>query len=176
MPFCKLQTRTQKTATINHCHCSLIFLDVVIGDWLSRHAYPTQIRKLVIIDWDVHHGNGTQNIFYSSSQVLYFSIHRYQGGAFYPHTGKEDEVGTEAGVGYNVNIPLNSIRLGDEQYIKAFEQIIIPITEEYEPDLIMVSAGFDCAQGSYNKDLLYCYVSIYGIMLLILYVFFICFV
>ena len=71
--------------------------------------------KVLIVDWDVHHGNGTQRMFYDSNQILYFSIHRSQ---FYPYTGKFDECGRRNGLGYNVNVPIPGPNLGDPEYVQ----------------------------------------------------------
>jgi acetoin utilization deacetylase AcuC-like enzyme len=91
------------------------------------------------VDWDVHHGNGTQNSFYEDPRVLYFSTHRY---GFYPGTGAATEVGRGRGEGFNVNVPL-SPGANDPEYGIIFDMILKPIALEYQPQLILVSAGFD---------------------------------
>jgi acetoin utilization deacetylase AcuC-like enzyme len=91
------------------------------------------------VDWDVHHGNGTQNSFYEDPRALYFSTHRY---GFYPGTGGAAEVGRGRGEGFTVNVPL-SPGAGDTEYGIIFERILKPIALEYQPQLILVSAGFD---------------------------------
>ncbi len=96
--------------------------------------------KVAIVDWDVHHGNGTQEIFYSSRDVLYCSVHQT---SLFPGTGMPDETGAGDGKGFTLNIPLpagSTIR----EYRAAFEQVIIPGLEKYKPDIIIVSAGQDC--------------------------------
>ena len=115
-----------------------LFNNVAIG---ARYAIQNfGLQRILIVDWDVHHGNGTQNSFYEDSQVLYFSTHRY--GFFYPGTGAATEVGKGKGEGFNVNVPL-SPGCGDVEYERVFEAILKPIVLEYRPQLILVSAGFD---------------------------------
>ena len=97
-------------------------------------------ERVMILDWDAHHGNGTQNIFYASSDVLFVDTHR--AAPFYPGSGLLEEVGAGLGEGTTVNIPLPG-NTGDQGMLKAFEDIIVPATEWYQPDLILVSAGFD---------------------------------
>jgi acetoin utilization deacetylase AcuC-like enzyme len=98
------------------------------------------LDRVLIVDWDVHHGNGTQHSFYEDPKVLYFSVHRY--GFFYPGTGAATEVGKGEGEGYTVNAPL-STGGGDPEYGVIFDKILRPIALEYKPQLILVSAGFD---------------------------------
>jgi acetoin utilization deacetylase AcuC-like enzyme len=95
--------------------------------------------RVAIIDWDVHHGNGTQHIFYDSDRVLYCSVHR---APFYPGTGRIDETGTGAGEGCTVNVPLPP-GSGTDGYREVFEGVIIPATAQFDPDLILISAGQD---------------------------------
>lgn len=101
-------------------------------------------RRVLIVDWDVHHGNGTQECFYEDSRVLYISLHR--GGNFYPGTGKTMEIGKGEGVGFNINIAWPSGGFGDADYLAAFESVVVPVASEFDPDLILVSAGFDSAR------------------------------
>jgi acetoin utilization deacetylase AcuC-like enzyme len=115
-----------------------LFNNVAIGAKYAIQHFSLQ--KVMIVDWDVHHGNGTQNSFYEDPQVLYFSTHRY--GFFYPGTGAVTEVGKGKGEGFNINVPL-STRTGDAEYGNIFEKILKPIALEYKPQLILVSAGFD---------------------------------
>ena len=107
------------------------------------------LKRVLIVDWDVHHGNGIQNIFYDDPNVLYISIHRYDNGTFFP--GRPDAgadfVGSERGEGFNVNIPWNGSGMGDTEYALAFYNIVLPIAYEFNPDLVLVSAGFDAARG-----------------------------
>lgn len=107
------------------------------------------LKRVLIVDWDVHHGNGIQNIFYNSSNVLYISLHRYDHGTFFPARpdANVNFVGSGQGEGYNVNIPWNGPRMGDTEYALAFYNIVLPIAYEYNPELVLVSAGFDAARG-----------------------------
>ena len=117
------------------------FNNVAIG---ARYALRSfSLQRILIVDWDVHHGNGTQNSFYEDPQVLYFSAHRY--GFFYPGTGGAKEVGKGKGEGFTVNAPL-STGAGDADYANIFEKFLKPIALEYQPQLILVSAGFDTHQ------------------------------
>ncbi|XP_041975577.1 histone deacetylase 6 isoform X2 [Aricia agestis] len=106
-------------------------------------------RRVLLLDWDVHHGNGTQRLTYNDPKILYMSIHRYDNGTFFPSSTEADHsaVGEGAGRGYNVNIPWNKRGMGDAEYMAAFTQIVLPIAYEYSPDLVIVSAGFDAAVG-----------------------------
>jgi len=96
-------------------------------------------KRVAIIDWDLHHGNGTQHSFYTRSDVLYMSTHQYP---YYPGTGANYEMGEGEGEGFTVNVPLSSNH-GDAEYIAIFEEIFKPIILEYAPDIILLSAGFD---------------------------------
>jgi len=97
------------------------------------------INRILIIDFDVHHGNGTQDTFYADPHVLYFSTHEYP---FYPGTGSIDETGARDGEGFNVNVPLLA-GWGDDEYQAVFEDILAPVAKRFEPQLILVSAGYD---------------------------------
>ncbi|KAF5730382.1 Histone deacetylase 15 isoform 1 [Tripterygium wilfordii] len=104
-------------------------------------------KKVLIVDWDVHHGNGTQEIFEQNKSVLYISLHRHEGGKFYPGTGAAHEVGTKGAEGYCVNVPWSRGGVGDNDYIFAFQHVVLPIASEFAPDFTIVSAGFDAARG-----------------------------
>lgn len=104
------------------------------------------LRRVLIVDWDVHHGNGTQDIFYSTSSVLYFSVHQ-DGRTLYPGTGHFDEVGADEGEGFNVNLPLPP-GVGDDVYLEALQRVLPPIAKEYRPDFVVASVGFD----AHRKD------------------------
>lgn len=97
------------------------------------------LGKVLIVDWDVHHGNGTQNAFYDDPTVLYFSTHQYP---FYPGTGRASERGRGEGEGFTMNCPL-SAGTGDDEYIRTFEEVLAPAVESFRPDFILISAGFD---------------------------------
>ncbi|XP_046678281.1 histone deacetylase 4 isoform X4 [Homalodisca vitripennis] len=108
------------------------------------------LRRILIVDWDVHHGNGTQQVFYDDHRVLYLSIHRHDDGNFFPGTGGPTECGTGAGLGFNVNVAWSgglNPAMGDAEYLAAFRTIVMPIAKEFEPEVVMVSAGFDAATG-----------------------------
>lgn len=104
-------------------------------------------KKVLIVDWDVHHGNGTQEIFERNKSVLYISLHRYEGGTFYPGTGAAHEIGTMGAEGYCVNVPWSRGRVGDNDYIFAFQNVVLPIAHDFTPDFTIISAGFDAARG-----------------------------
>lgn len=104
-------------------------------------------KRVLILDWDVHHGNGTQEIFEQNKSVLYISLHRHEGGKFYPGTGAASEVGTTGAEGFCVNVPWSRGGVGDNDYIFAFQQVVLPIASEYAPDFTIISAGFDAARG-----------------------------
>jgi len=113
-----------------------IFNNVAIA---ARHAQATGLKKVLIVDWDVHHGNGTNAIFYSDRSVLYFSVHQFP---HYPGTGRANEVGEDGAEGTKVNVPLPT-GTGDEGYLMVFREILHPIALEFKPDLVLVSAGQD---------------------------------
>ena len=120
-----------------------IFNNIAVG---AKYAIQTHgLERVLIIDWDVHHGNGTQNTFYEASEVLYFSTHRY--GFFYPGTGAPAEMGTRKGEGFTVNVPMLP-GCGDAEYGNIFLHVLKPIALSYKPQLILVSAGFD----TYYRD------------------------
>lgn len=97
------------------------------------------MQRVTIVDWDIHHGNGTQNAFYDRNDVLYISTHQYP---YYPGSGAIREVGIGEGEGYTINVPLAG-GAGDAEYITVFQSLVAPVVEAYHPDLILVSAGFD---------------------------------
>lgn len=140
------------------------FNNVPIAARVCQQDYPDLCRKVFILDWDVHHGNGIQNIFYDDPNVLYISLHVWMNGAFYPGTpvdekladGSHTSIGAGAGVGKNINIPWKSQGMGDAEYLAAFQRVVMPIAQEFDPDLVIVSAGFDAAEGD---ELGGCHVS-----------------
>uniref|UniRef100_A0A6I8R419 Histone deacetylase n=1 Tax=Xenopus tropicalis TaxID=8364 RepID=A0A6I8R419_XENTR len=108
------------------------------------------VRKILIVDWDVHHGNGTQRVFYTDPNVLYISLHRHDDGNFFPGSGAADEVGAGNGEGFNVNVAWTGgldPPMGDVEYLTAFRTVVMPIAHEFSPDVVLVSAGFDAAEG-----------------------------
>jgi histone deacetylase 6 len=124
-----------------------IFNNVAIA---AQYAIKNHgLERVLIVDWDVHHGNGIQHIFENDPKVLYMSIHRYDYGSFFPRSTDANytEVGVGAGKGFNVNIPWNKKGMGDMEYVLTFQNIIMPIAYEFNPQLVLVSAGFDAAIG-----------------------------
>jgi histone deacetylase 6 len=109
----------------------------------ARAAQAMGARRVAIVDWDVHHGNGTQNSFFDDPDVLYLSTHQFP---FYPGTGWLEEVGEGEGRGRTVNVPWPEGR-GDADYLAAFDRVLLPIAERFAPDLVLVSCGFDAAEG-----------------------------
>jgi acetoin utilization deacetylase AcuC-like enzyme len=115
-----------------------IFNNVVIAAHYARKTCG--LERIMLVDWDVHHGNGTQDAFYADPGVLFVSLHQRN---WYPElAGELDQVGTGAGAGYTVNIPLPA-GTGDRGYRAAFEQLVVPIGLHYRPQLILISAGQD---------------------------------
>ncbi|XP_053782211.1 histone deacetylase 9 isoform X6 [Desmodus rotundus] len=108
------------------------------------------ISKILIVDLDVHHGNGTQQAFYADPSILYISLHRYDEGNFFPGSGAPNEVGAGRGEGYNVNIAWTGgldPPMGDTEYLEAFRAVVTPVAKEFNPDMVLVSAGFDALEG-----------------------------
>lgn len=114
-----------------------IFNNIAIA---AKYALDNKLAKrIAIIDWDVHHGNGTQEAFYDSPDVLFISLHQYP---FYPGTGDATETGYGRGEGYTFNIPLY-YAMQDLEFITIFKEQVLPVVDKYKPDLMMMSAGFD---------------------------------
>jgi acetoin utilization deacetylase AcuC-like enzyme len=105
----------------------------------AGHALSMGLEKVAILDWDVHHGNGTQDIFYSDDRVLYLSVHQ---SPFYPGTGEAGEVGEGEGRGFTANVPLPA-GSGEDLYAAVFAGVFVPVLREFGPGLVLVSAGFD---------------------------------
>jgi acetoin utilization deacetylase AcuC-like enzyme/formylglycine-generating enzyme required for sulfatase activity len=118
-----------------------IFNNVAIGTKYIQEKY--NLPKVLIVDWDVHHGNGTQAAFYDDPNVLYFSTHQYP---FYPGSGSQAEQGTGKGLHTIINVPMPA-GSGDDQYLKAFEEKLVPAASSFSPDFVLVSAGFDAHEG-----------------------------
>ncbi|MGH7917102.1 MAG: histone deacetylase family protein [Candidatus Binataceae bacterium] len=140
-------------AVADHAMGFCFFNNVAVAAaWMHR---VRGLQRILIVDWDVHHGNGTQDIFYRSPAVLYMSTHQYP---FYPGTGALDEIGAAAGAGYTINAPLPA-GFGDDEYLRVFDELFIPVARQFKPDFILVSAGFDC---DYRDPLGSMRVSEYG--------------
>ena len=114
-----------------------LFNNIAIATEQALAKY--KLERITIIDFDVHHGNGTQEVFYHRPEVMYISTHEYP---FYPGTGGVEDNGSDAGRGATLNIPLPA-GCGDGEYLEVFEQIIAPAVKRFKPELIMVSAGYD---------------------------------
>jgi len=119
-----------------------LFNNVAIAARYAQQHYP-QIERVAIIDWDVHHGNGTQGIFYDDPSVYFFSAHQYP---WYPGTGSRGEKGMGRGLGYTLNLPLRAATPAAQQK-RAFEAALEEMSASFDPDLIMISAGFDSHRG-----------------------------
>ncbi|KAJ3697970.1 hypothetical protein LUZ61_001675 [Rhynchospora tenuis] len=127
-----------------------LFNNVAIAaNYLLNERPELGVKKILIVDWDVHHGNGTQRTFYDDSRVLFFSVHRFDSGSFYPSGGDGAYcmIGEGPGQGYNINVPWEHGRCGDADYLAVWDHVLIPVVESFNPDIILVSAGFDAAAG-----------------------------
>ena len=143
-------------ADMSNCHGFCFFNSVAIT---ANYLVEKHKKKIAIIDWDVHHGDGTQKIFYNKKNPLFISVHRHDAGKFYPFvTGFTKEHGEEEGNGFNLNIPLDTkisitngnSAIGDAEYILMFDKIIIPVLNEYDPDIILISCGFDAGENDFS--------------------------
>lgn len=114
-----------------------LFNNVAIGARYAQRQHG--IERVAILDWDVHHGNGTQHVFEEDPTVFYISLHQYP---FYPGTGARSERGKGHGEGYTLNIPLPA-GTGEERYLQAFDEEVIPALHAFAPQLLLISAGFD---------------------------------
>lgn len=130
--------------------------NVSIATKACQREFKDSCRKVFILDWDVHHGNGIQQANYDDPNVLYVSLHVHKRGNFYPeHSYRDNRVsygdhlhcGEGAGLGKNVNIPWTKQGMGDADYLYAFQQVVMPIATEFDPDLVIIAAGFDAAEG-----------------------------
>ncbi|GAA6099745.1 histone deacetylase 6 isoform X1, partial [Tachysurus ichikawai] len=116
----------------------------------ARYAQKQHgVQRVLIVDWDVHHGQGIQYAFQEDPSVLYFSVHRYEEGSFWPHLleGVSSAVGSGPGEGYNINVPWIKTGMEDGDYIAAFQRILMPVAYEFQPQLVLVAAGFDSVAG-----------------------------
>lgn len=118
-----------------------LFNNVAIA---AMHAINNRhLERVLIVDWDLHHGNGTQHAFYEDGRALYFSTHQYP---YYPGTGALEENGRGAGLGYTINVPLRA-GADDNRYLNIFRRLLQPVALQFKPELILVSAGFDTYEG-----------------------------
>ena len=141
--FCALRPpghHAEKDAAKGFC----IFNNIAVGAKYIQDKY--QLKKILIVDWDVHHGNGTQHSFYDDPDILYFSVHQYP---FYPGTGSESEKGIGKGLNFTMNSPLPDGST-DNDYIEIFENKLKPAALSFSPDFVLISAGFD----AHKNDLL----------------------
>jgi acetoin utilization deacetylase AcuC-like enzyme len=114
-----------------------LFSNIAIA---AAHAVAQHgLDRVMVIDWDVHHGNGTQQIFWNERRVLFVSLHQYP---FYPGTGAIDEIGGPDAPGFTINIPMMG-SFGDEEWVAAFRRVVVPVADQFAPQLVLVSAGFD---------------------------------
>ncbi len=128
-------------AEYDHTRGFCLFNNIAVA---ARHALKNiQMERVLIVDWDLHHGNGTQHAFYSSDQVLFFSAHQYP---YFPGSGALSEVGSGRGAGYTINVPLPGGQ-DDAAYARIFNELLTPVAEQFRPELIMVSVGFDIYGG-----------------------------
>jgi acetoin utilization deacetylase AcuC-like enzyme len=105
----------------------------------AAHALDHGLDRVLIVDWDVHHGNGTQDAFYQTDQVLFCSVHQWP---LYPGTGAASERGNGRGAGYTINMPL-SPGANDDAYTEVFDRVILPAASAFQPQIVLISAGFD---------------------------------
>ena len=108
----------------------------------ARHGQSKGAKRVAIVDWDVHHGNGTQHSFDDDPTILFTSFHNW---GIYPGTGSQNEIGRGAGKGFTINYPL-SAGTGDDVYTSIFESSLIPKLVQFSPDILLISAGFDAHQ------------------------------
>lgn len=110
-----------------------------------------QFGRVLIVDWDVHHANGLQRVFYEDNDVLCVSLHRHDEGNFFPGTGDIQEIGSGQGEGYNWNIAWSNEVMGDAEYMAAFRTLVMPMAQDFNPSMVLVACGFDAARGhSFN--------------------------
>eukprot|EP00624_Nannochloropsis_granulata_P002705 evm.model.NODE_235_length_25475_cov_36.991245.7 len=132
-------------AEAHHARGFCLLNNVAIAAQFARQRLG--VNKVLICDWDVHHGQGTQQMFWRDRSVLYFSVHRYDNGSFFPGTGSPKGVGEGEGEGYTINVAWNEGGMGDREYKEVWRKILLPVARAFEPELILVSAGFDGARG-----------------------------
>ncbi|XP_044136186.1 polyamine deacetylase HDAC10 isoform X1 [Bufo gargarizans] len=134
---------SQRSASNGFC----VFNNVAVAAEYAKSKY--KVQRILIVDWDVHHGQGIQYIFEDDPSVLYFSWHRYEHGSFWPNLRESDydSVGKGRGTGFNINLPWNQTGMGNADYIAAFFHVLLPLAFEFNPELVLVSAGYDSGIG-----------------------------
>ncbi|XP_035749608.1 polyamine deacetylase HDAC10 [Egretta garzetta] len=134
---------SQRNAANGFC----LFNNVAIAAEYAKLKYGLQ--RILIVDWDVHHGQGTQYIFEEDPSVLYFSWHRYEHQEFWPSLKESDydAVGLGRGKGFNINLPWNKVGMGNSDYLAAFFHVLLPMAFEFDPELVLVSSGYDSGIG-----------------------------
>ncbi|XP_045319053.1 polyamine deacetylase HDAC10 isoform X5 [Leopardus geoffroyi] len=134
---------SQRAAANGFC----VFNNVAIAAKYAKRRHG--LHRILIVDWDVHHGQGIQYIFEDDPSVLYFSWHRYEHGRFWPYLRESDAdaVGQGQGRGFTVNLPWNQVGMGNADYVAAFLHVLLPVAFEFDPELVLISAGFDSAIG-----------------------------
>lgn len=151
--FCNVRPPGHHSLGNAKCEASgfCFFNNVALG---AKYAVDKLgLSRVLILDWDVHHGDGTQVACYDDPRILFISLHRFEEGMFYPgSSGAKENTGEGKGEGYNINVEWNTkegygkkSKLGDQEYIFMFENLIRPVVSEFNPELIMVSSGFDSA-------------------------------
>ncbi|XP_010341641.1 polyamine deacetylase HDAC10 isoform X1 [Saimiri boliviensis] len=134
---------SQRAAANGFC----VFNNVAIAAVHAKQKHG--LHRILIVDWDVHHGQGIQYLFEDDPSILYFSWHRYEHGRFWPFLRESDAdaVGRGQGLGFTVNLPWNQVGMGNADYVAAFLHLLLPLAFEFDPELVLVSAGFDSAIG-----------------------------
>jgi acetoin utilization deacetylase AcuC-like enzyme len=165
--LCRLVSRVVQTSDLDngfavirppghHAEPGLAGGYCVVNNVAVAAAYAREklgVERVLVVDWDVHHGNGTQRIFLNDPAVLYFSVHRWHGGNFFPFlkNGGATTVGVGEGAGFNVNVGWSRKGMGDDEYEAVWTKVLMPMAREYQPDLVLVSAGFDAADGDMGE-------------------------
>lgn len=126
-------------ATIGQAMGFCLYNNAAIAARYAQATYPDLVKRVLIMDFDVHHGNGTQDIFYDDPSVFYYSLHQYP---WYPGTGGADERGVREGEGFTLNIPVHAMTSA-EDYLRMFERGLEATMQKFTPDLVVISAGFD---------------------------------